>query len=690
MGFQLSPGVTTKEIDLTTVVPAVATTEGAIAGLFRWGPVGERTLIDSEATLASTFGKPTNHNAETWFTAANFLGYGNKLYVARAAGVSNNTAVTTSARLTSEVFVPGDANISNLTDYQGTTWTADTVNGVYFAARHQGALGNSLKVSVCDSIDGYTSTCAVSTLEVFEGASNGSLDTLDINITVGSSRSTVVCTLTGASSGITDANADSFLEFFEPGDILTLGSESHKILSIGSKPAAATTMIINIEIASNYLGTDLALATLTRKWEHFSLVNKAPQASTYMTDRGFTAVDGIHIVVSDEDGDITGTPGTILEVWDSLSRASDAKTSNGSINHFRDVIEQSSQYIWAGEDLGQHGSISGTHIAVASALADVEGTNTFSTGQTWSFANGGDGDIESNSTVVGSILTAYDLFSDAADVDISLLIVGHHNTDNTVPNYVINIAATRRDCVAFVSPAREDVVNTTGEAAKIITFRDTLTASSYAVMDSGFKYHYDKYNDVYRYTPLAGDTAGTCARTDEDRDPWWSPAGYNRGQISNVVKLAYNPKKAERDLLYQSDVNPVMTQAGHGTVLFGDKTLLGQPSAFDRINVRRLFIVLEKAIAIAANNFLFEFNDEFTRSRFRNMVDPFLRNIQGRRGITDYAIVADSTNNTGEVIDRNEFVGDIYIKPARSINFITLNFVATRTNVEFSEIIGSV
>jgi phage tail sheath protein FI len=295
---------------------------------------------------------------------------------------------------------------------------------------------------------------------------------------------------------------------------------------------------------------------------------------------------------------------------------------------------------------------------------------------------------------MGALGSAYDLFADSSDVDVSLILQGKATGTNDVQlaNYIIdNICEVRKDCVAFISPARSDVVGTGvdgTQAQNIVDFRNLLNNTSYAVLDSGYKYQYDKYNDVYRYIPLNGDMAGITARSDLVRDPWFSPAGFSRGQVRNLLKLAFNPDKAERDLLYKNDVNPVVTFPGQGTVLFGDKTLLGRSSAFDRINVRRLFIVLEKAISTASQSTLFEFNDEFTRAQFRSLVEPFLREVQGRRGITDYRVVCDDTNNTAAVIDANQFVGDIYIKPAKSINFIQLNFVAVRSGVEFTEIVG--
>jgi hypothetical protein len=381
----------------------------------------------------------------------------------------------------------------------------------------------------------------------------------------------------------------------------------------------------------------------------------------------------IHVVVIDEDGGISGVAGTVLEVYENVSLASGTRNSQGASTYYKEVIDTQSRWI----------RTTGATATTTARPAYI------------SMANGTDGLAESAITL-GDLAEGYDLFASAEDVDISLIMQGKagHGTDDTgLANYIIdNIVESRRDCVAYISPAAADVVPGSvavgGEIDAIIAFRTALSSSTYAVMDSGYKYRYDKYNDKYRYTPLNGDMAGLAARTDNDRDPWWSPAGYNRGIIKNVVKLAFNPNKAQRDILYPAGVNPVITQPGQGTLLFGDRTLSGLDSAFDRINVRRLFIVLEKAIARAARSTLFEFNDAFTRAQFKNLVEPFLRDVQGRRGIYDFRVVCDETNNTGEVIDRNEFVGDIYIKPARSINYIQLNFVAVRTGVEFEEIVG--
>ncbi len=387
-----------------------------------------------------------------------------------------------------------------------------------------------------------------------------------------------------------------------------------------------------------------------------------------------------NVVVADEDGEITGNPGSILEVWQGISRATDAKLADGSSNYFKNIINEQSQYIWFADDRAGANSAPALTVTTASNSAPL----------TISLAGGVDQD-EAN-VAFTAIATAFDQFVSPEDVDISLVLAGRTRggvNGTQLANYLIdNIAEVRKDCVVFVSPEKEDVVNATNPETKVVEFRNSLRSSSFAVLDSGYKQQYDKYNDLFRWIPLNGDVAGTCARTDSARDPWFSPAGTSRGQIKNSIKLAFNPNLAQRDFLYKNGVNPIVALQGQGTVLYGDKTLLAKPSAFDRINVRRLFIVLEKSISTAAKSFLFEFNDEFTRTQFRNLVEPFLRDVQGRRGIYDFKVVCDETNNTPEIIDSNKFVGDIYIKPARSINYIQLNFVAVRSGIEFSEIVG--
>lgn len=419
------------------------------------------------------------------------------------------------------------------------------------------------------------------------------------------------------------------------------------------------------------------------------LFDFAPSVTRFAADRSLTLNtagdngDELHLVVVDEDGAWTGVAGTVLEVFQGVSQASDARRDDGSSNYYVDVVNRESRYVWFG---AHDASLPEAGDTVAST--DGVGFTTVDTALEYSLAGGSDG--SSASPAVSDLISAYDLFADAETIDINLLIGTEVSSSDAVSfsNQMITIAESRKDIVVFLSPAVEETVNNITAATDVKTWADQVTSTSYAVFDSTALYVYDKYNDKYRWTIAAGSVAGLCAYTDSVSDPWFSPAGFTRGQLRGVTKIAFNPKKFERDSLYKARVNPIVAFPGEGIVLYGDKTALSKPSAFDRINVRRLFITLEKAVATAAKFQLFEFNDEFSRAQFRNLVEPFLRDVQGRRGITDFAVICDGTNNTGEVIDSNRFVADIYIKPARSINFITLNFIATRTGVEFSEIVG--
>ena len=435
------------------------------------------------------------------------------------------------------------------------------------------------------------------------------------------------------------------------------------------------------------LGNSLAVsvcpadATAFAGWAYAGSFDSVPGTSSYSTANSGDTKDEMHIAVIDEDGAWTGTANTVLETFAFVSQASDAKADDGTDNYYANVVNNQSKYVrW-----GAHYSSltdAGSTVTGAAGSAFVTGSTAFGASLS--------GGTDDNDPTVGELSTAYDFFDDAETIDVNLLIGPETAAadDVTMANYMIAIADGRKDCVAFVSPAVAETVNNATAAADVKTWADALTSSSYAVIDSTALYVYDKYNDVYRWIVASGAVAGLCANTDNVADAWFSPAGFTRGQILGVTKIAFNPKKAARDDLYKARVNPIVSFPGEGIVLFGDKTAQSKPSAFDRINVRRLFITLEKAVSTAAKFQLFEFNDEFTRAQFRNLVEPFLRDVKGRRGITDFAVICDATNNTGAVIDGNRFVADIYIKPARSINFITLNFIATRTGVEFSEIIG--
>ena len=649
MAFQLSPGVLVKEIDLTNIVPAVATSIGAIAAGFPQGPVEEIIPIGSEQELVNFFGKPNSNNFETWFTAANFLQYGNALRVIRADTAAVNATADGSG-----------LKIKNDTDYENNY--ADGSGSVgEWAAKFPGTYGNSLGVSICSNATAYEQTVT----STVDGAHSAGATTL----------------------AVTDGTE------FNVNDIIYLQETDGQQYEV----TAIAVNDLTIRQLDNPNGGGLKSAmsggeAIRRRWRFYDLFDAAPGTSTWATDRNISA-DEMHIVVYDRDGGISGFDADIagqrttavLETFPFVSQANTAKTPQGGTAFYANVVNTGSSFVrWMDHDASLTNA--GTQIASGGTYASSAGND----GVLTDTLSGGTDD----NPTIGELDIAYNLFADADTVDVNLIMAGTcpASTDGvTHATMIIDLCEARKDCVGFISPRRDDVVGVTTGAAQttnVVAFFNQLASSSYAVFDSGYKYMYDKYNDVYRYVPLNGDIAGLAANTDNVAEPWFSPAGYNRGQIRGAVKVAFNPTKAQRDILYPARVNPVMTQPGQGTVLFGDKTALARPSAFDRINVRRLFIVLEKAIATAAKYQLFEFNDSFTRAQFRNLVEPFLRDVQGRRGITDFSVVADETNNTGEVIDRNEFVADIYIKPARSINFITLNFIAVRTGVAFSEIGG--
>jgi len=659
MGFQVSPGVNVSEIDLTTIVPAVSTTEAGFAAHLRWGPAEKRVLVTSEDDLVQDFNKPlTSNTATDFFVASNFLSYGNALYVTRVINTSTSGGTALNATVSNSAVA--STVVKNDDDYNDNY--SSGISGVgAWVAKYPGELGNSLKVSVCPSSNAFESTI-----------------TANITVTDGSKSVTGVAT-TANGAGVA---ASAFSSELKVGDLLVLGPDQF----IGKIASISNNSVLTLE--SKYLGNTVSafsstsshngsVVTPKRRWEFYSNVDKAPTTSNFANTAGGSG-DEMHIVVADEDGKWTGRKNQVLETWESVSAASDAKNEDGSTNYYKEVINQQSRYLWwAAHDF---------KVSAGNKAAGV----TYSGDplpHTSSMIYGRDGTTPTNADYING----YNKFKSAEDIDVSFILGGGRNA--TVIEHIIgNICESRKDCIVTLSPERADVVNNSSysgkEAVDTVAFRDTLTSTSYAVMDSGWKYQYDKYNDLQRYIPVNGDTAGLMVRTDIARDPWYSPAGFNRGILKNVNKLAFNPNKAERDLLYKNGVNPITVFPGEGTVLFGDKTLLAKPSAFDRINVRRLFIVLEKAIATAAKFTLFEFNDAFTRAQFVQMVEPFLRDVQGRRGIFDFRVVCDESNNTAEVIDSNRFIGDIYIKPARSINFIQLNFIAVRTGVEFSEVVG--
>jgi hypothetical protein len=698
MSFQVSPGINVSELDLTAGTSTVSVSDAAFAGPFQWGPALQILNIASEDELVRVFGKPDDTIYTNWFSAAAFLAYSNLLRAVRvvsntalnatanaaalsgtviaangSASIVANAAFVTTGLVVGQSILIGNTSatvnsITNTTAFTITSaWALATNNAatvsafglliknsdVYdttyasgatgygpWSSKYAGELGNTLKVSVASGANAFSSVPA-----------NGT-----VSLTLGSN------VVTGTSTAF---DTDLLV-----GDTLVAGSRTYTIATVTNATSAI--------LSTSALASDtLAQGSWSRRWQYSSIFDSAPNTSNFVADRGGSK-DELHIVVVDEDGAFTGVPGTVLERFPFLSKAKDVKNLNGEGNYYVDVINRTSKYIyWLAAPATSTTGWGNTDYTVTFGSDVLPQSRSLRGGQT------------RNSAVVDADIEAgLDLFANKDVVDISLVITGPASA--TVASYAIqNICELRGDCVAYVSPTFATVVNNAGhEATDIATFRNSLPSSSYGVCDSGWKYLYDKYNDKFRWVPLNGDIAGLSARADTAADPWFSPAGFTRGNIKNVVKLAWNPKQQDRDDIYKIGVNPVVSFPAQGVVLYGDKTLLSRPSAFDRINVRRLFIIIEKTIARLSRAQLFEFNDEFTRSQFRNVVEPYLRDVKARRGVIDYRVICDDSNNPPEVVEENRFVGDIYVKPSRSINFIQLNFVAVRSGVSFQEVTG--
>ena len=667
MSFLVSPGVHVKEIDLTNVVPAVATSIGAIAASFQKGPVSSVTNITSEEELLEVFGKPqgSSNQFENWFTAANFLQYSDSLKVVRAESAILNAGAN------SGILIRDDDH------YESSFSTGQGSHGEW-AARTAGTHGNSIGVQICATATSYEQVLSASELTVGEDAVGSTTIAVD-DVDASGKAFNVGDLISFYSDSAGSTPVDEFNEY----EVTAINTTDNE-LTIRLKDDPNGAGLQNVVPDNSYI---------KRRWKFYDLFDGAPGTSDFATNNARGSGDEMHIVVYDTTGDITGSVATaaggrtagVMEVYGNVSKNPVAKTPQGSNNYYADVIFKQSRFIYWTDHISA-GSNWGT---------DTTTTYTSVIPITIDELTGGTDDY---AVTAGEMELAYDKFADTESLDINLVMGGSSSitTDSaagqdTFVTMITALVEGRKDCVGFVSPYRSATVgvalsSTATENVKAAF--DLCPSSSYMVFDSSYKYQYDKYNDVFRFVPMNGDTAGLCANTDSVADAWFSPAGYNRGGVRGAVKLSYNPAKAERDVLYRARVNPVVNFPGQGVTLFGDKTALAKPSAFDRINVRRLFLVLEKAIATASKFQLFEFNDEFTRAQFRNLVEPFLRDVQGRRGISDFSVVADGTNNTGEVIDRNEFVADIFVKPARSINFITLSFIATRTGVNFSEVGG--
>ena len=645
----VSPGVAIKEKDLTTSVRNEPTSIGAIGIIAEKGPMDQVVIIESEQQLVNIFGKPNTTNHQYWFSAASFLMYSNTLKVVRI--------VTTGAV---NACVSGTAilikNNMHYTDGDGTTGPYDdgSANVGSWAARSAGAWGNSLRVETCNTAAGFSES-AKTTAAATEPAGE-----------------TVVAFTAATGFAVGD------IVYFQEAD-----GQKYRITNISTNNV---TVVRHPATTATGLASEIASGVnIDREWRWADQFERAPGTSQYATDRGGSN-DELHMIIVDEDAKISGVENEVLEKFEALSKASDGLTDEGNANYYADVIYRSSDFVyWMDHPAGatNWGSLAaGTTFTAPTNAVDAA-----------SLVNGVGG---TTAPTEGQRQLAYsDHFSDPDIEDVNLVIAGPASVNNggatTHGVFITDLVEKRKDCVGFISPDKSDVVGISKSytaASNVKSFFDTLGSSSYTVFDSGYTKQYDKYNDVYRWVPLNAHIAGSCARTDYLEDPWWSPAGIQRGQMRGSIALALNPTQTERDLLYRARINPVTAFPGEGTILFGDKTGLARNSAFSRINVRRLFLTIEEAIKVAARSVLFEFNDQFTRDSFKAMVDPYLRDVQSRRGIIDYLVVCDDTNNTGQVIDNNEFRADFYIKPARSINFVTLTFIATRTGVDFSEVVG--
>lgn len=718
MAVQLSPGVQVQESDLTSVVPAVSASNGAFAGVFQWGPVLEPVLLSSENELVKQFGKPRQENFQSFFTAANFLSYATNLLVTRAdtADQKNAVALTTGA-VNSTVVI--DSHGTGYTTVPSVLFGAPDVDGGIQATGHAVLSGMSLvSVGVATPGSGYTvapdviiaapdmlggvPAVAHATISggevtgiVVDTAGSGYSSAPSVSFSGGNGTNATIGTITMSTKSVASIVVDIAGSGYSSAPSITIAGNATAHCTItsgtGIKIKNATDYETNYingaglvgEFAAKYPGTfgnslkvSMADSATFSTWAYKAEFSTTPSTSDYVANKS-GSLDELHVIVIDEDGLWTGTQGAILEKYSFVSKASDAKSFDGTSNYYKDVINSKSEYVWWMDHT--------VEVGTGTAWGSEALGHTFKV-MTDAISRSLAGGVDDFSATDGELLTAWTIYADDTLYDIGLLPIGKASA-SLATSIIGDVVEMRTDVIAFISP--EDVTSGdpiigSGKATEVNAYRNLLPSSSYAVLDTGYKYQYDRYNDKYRWVPLNGDIAGLCARTDATNDAWWSPAGLNRGQIKNVVKLAYNPNKSDRDALYSNGVNPVVTFPGQGTVLYGDKTLLSKPSAFDRINVRRLFIVLEKAIAKASRYQLFEFNDSFTQAQFKSLVEPFLRDVQGRRGITAFQVVCDSTNNTPQIINTNQFVGDIYITPNYSINFIQLNFIASKQGVAFT------
>ena len=708
-----SPGIIVREVDLTIGrVDPVSGSVGAIVAPFAKGPVSLPQVVESEADLYDIFGQPysTDKHYEHWLVASSYLAYGGTLRVVRADD----------SRLTNAfVGTASSIKIKSNEHYNQLGYSENTISSVTFAAKNPGSWANNIKIAVIDgkadqilgvstsgAVVGYGITQAITSVLPGEGTTSTLNGYLKGIITEIGSGTLSVKVLSQVSTAGTETTVD-----YQPRGVYTFGTTGNLTIRNNSSVGVSTT-----SVTSTLDWFDQQSITLTTGSIPWNTIANRPATSSFADARG-GRFDQVHVVVIDDKGTVTGNAGTILEKHLALSKATNAEFSVGSTAYWRRYLEVNSQYIFGGSSpvgIVTSGFSSGFTATTNGSWDQTVDSIIFSTigSNTYTFSGGKNYNSGTDLNASGAltsglddIISGYTLFENTENYKVDFILMGSANyakeSSQALANKCIAVAEKRKDAVAFISPYRQAFLNDSSVGSvtvssdaditnNVIGFYSPITSTTYAVFDSGYKYMYDRFNDTFRYVPLNGDIAGTCARNDINQFPWFSPAGTARGTILNAVKLAYNPDKVQRDKLYSNRINPVIFSPGAGIILFGDKTGYGKSSAFDRINVRRLFIYLENAISFAAKDQLFEFNDEITRTNFVNIIEPFLRDVQSKRGIFDYVVICDETNNTAAVIDNNEFVADIYIKPARSINFIGLTFIATRTGVAFEEVIGKV
>jgi hypothetical protein len=722
-----SPGIVIREVDLTSGrIDPVSASVAALVAPFEKGPVDLPQVIETENDLLKTFGEPKSidKHYEHWMTASSYLAYGGTMLVSRCdnSGLKNSFVGSGSS-----VIIKSDEHYSQL------GYDENTITGVTFASRNPGSWANGIKVAIIDGLADQTLRLSSTPSSYGITVGMGVTQSLNGKILTGVGTTSVLTGyLKGIVSGVSTTTNDVYVKVLSYVDGTTETPVDYQPSGNYYFDNNITTKFVDSS------GVGVATTAPTNQYDWFdqqsiklsnskadipwNTIANRPGTSKYADDRN-SRFDELHVVVIDDLGTITGNAGTILEKHLSLSKASDAEFSVGSPSNWRKYLFDASTYIFGGSSptgIVTTGFSAGTNPNTAFSILtdtgwDQETSNITFAGcgaQTLTLANGKNYGGYSDITTAGaltpglsSIVTGYEKFANTEEYKVDFILMGSANYDKdsaaSLANQIISIAEQRKDAIAFISPYRKAFINDSAVGSvtvnsddsitdNVISYYAAVTSSTYGVLDSGYKYMYDRFSNVFRYIPLNGDIAGTCARNDINQFPWFSPAGTSRGSILNAVKLAYNPGKVQRDRLYSARVNPVISSPGSGIILFGDKTAFGKSSAFDRINVRRLFVYLERAISAAAKDQLFEFNDEITRTNFVNIVEPFLRDVQSKRGIYDYVVVCDETNNTAAVIDNNEFIADIYIKPARSINFIGLTFIATRTGIAFEEVIGNV